>query len=176
MKKVFLSCITLGVVVAGLITAGASSAAGPNESANGHGTVTRLDGDGNEVKRQFSFSAHRQKNGTVQGNAVLRNPAFQGVDGKDYYMHMDVTCMKVVGNIAIFGGLVRKTNDPNLTGAAFFQVEDNGEPGKGTDRISGVAFWDDDPDTVGDPQACLLTDAGDFGFEPIDSGNIQVRP
>jgi hypothetical protein len=83
--------------------------------------------------------------------------------------------MKVVGNIAIFGGTTTRTNDPNLVDAVFFTVQDNGEPGKNMDKISSVFFWDDDPNTTGDPQACLLTGPTDFPLETIESGNIQVR-
>jgi len=84
--------------------------------------------------------------------------------------------MKVVGNIAVFGGTTKRTNDPNLVDAVFFSVQDNGEPGKDRDKISSVFFWDDDPLTQGDPQACLLTGALDFPLETIEAGNIQVRP
>ena len=84
--------------------------------------------------------------------------------------------MRVVGNIAIFGGTTKRTNDPSLVDAVFFSVQDNGEPGKDVDRISRAFFWDNDPATIGDPQACLLTGPNDFPLEPLDSGNVQVRP
>jgi hypothetical protein len=83
--------------------------------------------------------------------------------------------MKVVGNIAIFGGTVKRTNDPSLVDAVFFSVQDNAEPGKGVDKISRVFFWDDDPNTTGDPQACQLVTPTDFPLETIEAGNIQVR-
>jgi hypothetical protein len=76
---------------------------------------------------------------------------------------------------AFFGGTVKRTNDPSLVDAVFFSVQDNGEPGK-TDQISRVFFWDDDPNTTGDPQACMLNQLGDFPMETIEKGNIQVRP
>ena len=59
--------------------------------------------------------------------------------------------MKVVGTIAFFGGTVKRTNDPSLVDAVYFSVQDNGEPGEGVDKISRVAFFDDDPNTTGDP-------------------------
>ena len=145
------------------------SSAGAGQSANGHGTLINPDG----TKRQFSFSARINSDGTVSGHAVLRNPAFDGANGKPYYLHLDISCMHVVGNIAIFGGTESKTNDPIDT--AYFTVQDNGEPGKDRDKISRLFFWDDDPTTTGDPQACLLTGPLDFPLETIDSGNIQVR-
>ena len=81
----------------------------------------------------------------------------------------------VDANTAIFGGTVKRTNDPSLVDAVFFAVQDNGEPGKGTDKISRVFFWDDDPSTTGDPQACQLNVVDDFPLETIESGNIQVK-
>ena len=153
------------VLAAGGFVTVALAASG--DSANGHGTL-----DGN---RQFSFSARTHADGTVTGNAVLRNPAFE-VDGKAYQLQIDITCMKVVGNIAVFGGTTKRTNDEGLVDAVFFSVQDNGEPGDGVDRISRAFFWDDDPATTGDPQACVLTGPTDFPLEPIEHGNIQVRP
>jgi len=146
-----------------------NSSAGAGQSANGHGTLINPDG----TKRQFSFSARINSDGTVSGHAVLRNPAFDGDNGKPYYLHLDISCMKVIGNIAIFGGTESKTNDPIDT--AYFSVQDNGEPGKNNDRISRVNFFDNDPGTTGDPQLCQLVGLTDFPLEPIDSGNIQVR-
>ena len=160
------------------VAAGAPSMAqGSRESANGHGTLAATDENGRAVKRQFSFNAQRQADGTVRGHATLINPAFGGSGNPNppYQLQLDITCMRVVGNIAIMGGTTKRTNDQNLVDAAFFSVQDNGEPGKGRDRISRVFFWDDDPNTTGDPQACLLTGPTDFPLEPIEGGNIQVR-
>ncbi len=158
---------TLALVSALAVGAFVTVALGASgDSANGHGTL-----DGN---RQFSFSARTHADGTVTGNAVLHNPNFQ-VDGKAYQLQVDISCMKVVGNIAVFGGTTKRTNDPNLVDAVFFSVQDNGEPGK-NDKISRVFFWDDDPTTTGDPQACQLTGPTDFPLETIERGNIQVRP
>ena len=159
-----------GLAAAVLAFAG-SSAASTLESASGHGTLPTADGP-----RQFSFNAVRQADGSVTGHAVLHNPSFEGENGNAYQLHVDITCMRVVGDIAIFGGTTERTNDPNLVDAVFFSVEDNGEPGKDNDRISSVFFWDDDPATTGDPQACLLTGPTDFPLHRIESGNIQVRP
>jgi hypothetical protein len=153
-----------GLLTAGIIVAVAMAASG--DSANGHGQLAG--------KRQFSFSAQTKSDGTVTGNAVLHNPNFQ-VDGKNYQLQIDISCMRRYGNIAVFGGTVKRTNDPSLVDAVFFSVQDNGEPGK-NDKISRVFFWDDDPDTTGDPQACQLTGPTDFPLETIESGNIQVRP
>ncbi len=165
----------LPVLTGVLVLAAASSADAHQVAASGHGTLLRENADGDTVRRQFSFSARQLADGTVTGQAVLHNPAFEGADGRAYQLKVDISCMHVVGNIAVFGGTTSRTNDPNLVDAVFFTVQDNGEPGGGSDRISGAFFWDDDPTTTGDPQACLLTGPNDFPLETIESGNIQVR-
>ena len=151
--------------------ASGSSAAASVASANGHGALNNV----GSADRQFSFSARKLADGTVTGNAVLVNPAFTGDNGAPYQLQIDISCMYVVGNIAVFGGTTRRTNDANLVDAVFFSVQDNGEPGAGADRISRAFFWDGDPTTTGDPQACLLTAVDAFPLEEIKSGNIQVR-
>jgi hypothetical protein len=155
----------VGVLAAGTFVTVALAAAG--DSASGQGTLD----DGN---RKFAFSATTHADGTVTGNAVLHNSAFQ-VDGKSYQLQIDITCMKALGNgIATFGGTTKRTNDPNLVDAVFFTVQDNGEPGK-NDKISRAFFWDDDPTTTGDPQACQFVGPADFPLETIEKGNIQVK-
>ena len=146
------------------------------ESASGHGTLLVQDENNNTVRRQFSFSAQRRLDGTVRGNAVLHNPAFRVGNGQKYQLQVDITCMKVIGNFATFGGTTRRTNDPNLVDAVYFSVQDNGEPGKNRDLMSLAFFFDDDPNTQGDPGLCEFVNPTLFGEGPIDSGNIQVRP
>ncbi len=152
-----------------------SSAVSSVESASGHGTLPAVDENGKTVKRQFTFHARKSADGTVTGKVVLRNPAFDGDDGKSFFLKGDISCMQVVGNIAILGGTPERTNDSTLNDAFYFTVQDNGEPGKDRDKISRVFFFDDNPTTQGDPQLCLLTGPNDFPLETIESGNIQVR-
>lgn len=163
------------VVVALLTVAPNSVAQGSGEAANGQGTLLVKNSAGEFVRRQFSLSARRSADGSVKGNAVLHNPAFENAKGQRYQLQVDISCMKVIGNVAIFGGTTRRTNDPSLIDAVYFSVQDNGEPGKDRDKISRVFFFDDDPSTVGDPQLCQGNVVSDFPLETIESGNIQVR-
>jgi hypothetical protein len=160
---------------AGLIFGAAASAQSGREATNGHGTIIVQDEQGKNVKRQFSFEAHRNNDGTVKGHAILHNASFNGANGKSYQASFDISCMKVYGNVAVLGGFIRRTNDPSLVDAAYFTVQDNGEPGKNNDRISGVYFFDDNPNTTGSPALCESTSPTAFPLDPIDSGNIQVR-
>jgi hypothetical protein len=173
----FLALASLMAVfaVALIATAPNSHAQSGKESASGQGTLLVLNENGDAVRRQFSFSARRYPDGSVKGNAVLHNPSFTVKNGQRYQLQINITCMKVYGNIAVFGGTTQRTNDPSLVDAVFFSVQDNGEPGKDNDKISRVFFWDDDPNTTGDPQACENTGPLDFPLETIESGNIQVR-
>lgn len=171
-----LASVLAVLAVAFVILVPNSQAQGGKESASGHGTLLVLNDDGEAVRRQFSFSARRNPDGTAKGNAVLHNPAFTNENGQKYQLQIDISCMRVYGNIAVFGGTTRRTNDPSLVDAVFFSVQDIGEPGRDRDKISRVFFWDDDPNTTGDPQACQVTGPTDFPLETIESGNVQVKP
>ena len=171
-------------IIAGLLILGAFAAVNfyrtearitTREGASGMGSLSVQTPDGRDAKRQFSFSAHRNPDGTVSGNAVLHNPEYTGANDRRYQLQIDITCMQVYGNIAFFGGTTRRTNDPNLVDAVYFSVQDNGEPGKNNDMISLAFFFDNDPNTTGDPQLCQGNVVGDFPMYPIESGNIQVR-
>jgi len=169
--KILVTAVLL--VLAGIGITRALSA--PLTQASGHGTLFVTNSDGQQVRRQFSLSARKMADGSVKGNAVLHNPAFTGENDKNFMMQVDISCMNVIGNTVFFGGLTRRVNDPNLNDAVFFSVQDNGEPGAGTDKISEAFFNDADPNTTGDPMDCLNNSPGDFPMYPIESGNIQVR-
>lgn len=143
-------------------------------SANGEGTLPAPLANGDTRKRIFNLSARSNSDGTVSGTANLHNPSFTGNNDQRYSLQIDISCMKVIGNTAFFGGTTRRTNDPNLVDAVFFSIEDNGNPGK-NDRISRAYFFDDDPTTTGDPQICQNYEIGDLPLETIINGNIHLR-
>jgi hypothetical protein len=146
------------------------------DAANGQGTILVQDERGNTVRRQFSFNARRNTDGTVSGRGILHNPAFTGANGKKYAASFEISCLRIEGNIAVLGGTIKRTNDPNLVDTVFFAVQDNGEPGKNRDAISLAIFNDTDPTTdPGDPQVCQDLLIENFGLFTIDAGNIQVR-
>ena len=169
--KLFLFAGLLITAMAGTtIVLRSTSAAAARPSASGHGTILLQNTQGKTVRRQFSFSARINSDGSVQGTAIIHNPSF---DPK-YNAQFNITCLQIVGNRASFGGSVRKTTDPVFNDefdAAFFTVFDNGEPGAGIDTISEIFF-----DNVVEPSACQFIGADDFPQIPIESGNVQVRP
>lgn len=169
-SKMFLLAGLLITALAATLMLQSTSAAAAKPSASGHGTILLQDTEGRTVRRQFSFSARINSDGTVSGNAIIHNPSF---DPK-YDAQFEITCLQIVGNRASFGGSVRKTSDPVFNDefdAAFFTVFDNGEPGNDNDTISEVFF-----DNVVEPSACQFIGADDFPQIPIESGNVQVRP
>jgi len=176
-RSLVLVTILAVLIAVGTWTISSEAAAAASASANGHGTLyDGVSSNGQPYRRQFSFSARLNDDGTAAGNAVLQNPAFDGANGNQpYFLQIDISCMKVIGNIAFFGGTTRRTTDPNLVDAVYFSVEDNGQPGANNDQISRAFFFDDDPTTMGDPQLCQGNQVGDFPMEPIQSGNITLR-
>jgi len=142
-----------------------AAAAGP--SASGHGTVLLQNTKGKAVRRQFTFNARVDSDGSVHGSGIIHNPSF---DPK-YDAQFDISCMQVFGTRASFGASVLKTSDPVFNDefdAAFFTVFDNGNH---DDTISEIFF-----DNVVEPSACVFIGADDFPQIPIESGSVQVRP
>lgn len=165
-KRAVLS-LSAALALAGLAGLAPAASAESGLKATGHGTQTSVNADdGTSGKRQFSFNALLKKDGSVDGHAVLHNPAYE------FFATFDVQCMKPLGpNEVTIGALVTKSNDPNLAEgqSAFWTVTDNGEPGT-TDTMSGVAF-----DGVVPPSSCEDVGPDDFAQTPIEGGNIQVK-
>lgn len=130
-----------------------------------------------DPRRNFSVSAKINADGTASGHATLINKAFTGENGKSpYLLQLDIKCGKMVdANTAIFGGTVKRTNDTSLVDTVYFSVQDNGEPGAGTDKVSRAFFFDGDPATTGDPALCLGATLTDLPLETIVSGNLNVH-
>ncbi|PYS99638.1 MAG: hypothetical protein DMF63_11190 [Acidobacteria bacterium] len=173
---IFLAAFCIVTAVAAVWYA-APTFAGPTAAANGSGSLTNgIQPNGRPFKRQFSFSARTSADGTVTGNAILHSAFDDGAHGNQpYALQIDISCMRVVGNVAFFGGTTRRTTDPNLVDAVYFSIEDNGNPGANNDRLSLAYFFDDDPGTMGDPQLCQQIPLGTFPMETINSGNISLR-
>lgn len=169
MKQFVLSGILSALVISGLLITVKSSAFNDNESANGQGTL--VNGDGS--RSQFSFNIRRNPNGKIIGQATLQNPSFKTANGQNDQIKIDVSCLKVVGNVAIIGGTTKRKNDQAKAEALYFAVEDNGE--SGADKIFRGFFFDDDPATEGDAQLCQSIEPAILVLEPIVAGNIRVK-
>jgi hypothetical protein len=157
--------ILTGMLAIALMSTAAVAAKKGDVRVSGQGTI--------EDGRTFSVSAVLYQDGTARGQATLTNRNFSGDSGKGpYKLHIDISCAKQLddGSVVI-GGFTRRTNDSSLVDAVFFQVQDNGKD----DLLSRAFFWDDDPNTTGDPATCQLVNQGDFPMEEVIRGNINVH-
>ena len=161
-RMTVLSLLILFAVVTATGLTHSTSAMMPDSgpSASGHGNLTT----GGEL-RTFSFTAVTHKDGTVTGQAQLISRA------TDTRIHMEIDCLRVVGNIAIMSGTITNSNVPAFEGRpAIFRVQDNGEGANDpADRISLVSIF---------PAGFAINCNSNFSTPliPIDGGNIQVRP
>ena len=181
MKKV-LTITTLAalVVVAILVPAAPGAQNLVIHSATGAGHQDDVDVATGEVfNRTFSFSAVQYADGTAEGNAQIASRKFQ-LDGRELVIHMSIDCLHVLpdGKTAQLSGVITRTSFPfpeaPVGEVHRFTVQDNGEPGVGVDKFSGV------------PPNPLARDCDDADFgqpEPgrvaptrtVNRGNIQVR-
>lgn len=169
-KKWFIGLSVLAGIFAAMAfafpTTTTCAAAPCREKANGSGKLVMPDG----TKRQFSFSAQKQPDGTAKGNAVIHNQAFP--PDPQFRGQIDIKCLEVVGNRARAAGVIKNTNDPNLDNTtAVFEVYDNGNPGKDNDTISLVFF---SPENSPPPTPAYCAIFEDFPQMPIESGNVKV--
>jgi hypothetical protein len=169
-----LRLLAVAVMLAGVLTTAAVAANNP--FAGGHGNVISA-GD----TRTFSFAVTRNADGTVTGNADVKNR------GMNIRLHIELDCLKFEpGNRAIMSGPITQSSNPAQVAPgriAVFGVEDNGEGADApTDRITTI------PDYA-PPKSCneftfvgdSLRDLADLTVSvraliPILNGNIQVQP
>lgn len=169
------------LVVAAIVAPSAPGAANPVvHSATGAGHQDDVDVATGEVyNRTFSFSAVRRADGTASGNAQIASRKFQ-LDGRELVIHMRIDCLLVLpdGKTARLSGVITRTSFPFAEApvgeVARFTVQDNGEPGVGLDKFSGVPpnpqHRDcEDPD-FGEPQPARVAPT-----RTVNRGNIQVR-
>ena len=170
-----------GLVAAAILAPSAPGAANPVvHSATGSGHQDDVDAvTGQVFNRTFSFSAVQRADGTATGNAQIASRKFQ-LGNVDLVIHMRIDCLAVLpdGKTARLSGVITRTSFPFAEAPVGeihrFTVQDNGEPGAGVDKFSGVPP---------NPLARECDDA-DFGQpEPgrvaptrtVNRGNIQVR-
>ena len=133
----------------------AAAAGGP--SVTGGGTITFGASKEHVSVTVFGTSGHAQfHDNTVSGN----------VNG-----HVEINCVRIVGNEATLSGIVTHSNDPTIEGfEALFQILDNdaGPTGGGRDFMSPVLLHE-----VGIGPDCLVP--SEFDLVPV-KGNFTIRP
>ena len=172
MKKIIISGILTVLVIGGLLTAVKSLAFGDKDSASGQGILVNED----KSRSEFSFSAKRNPNGKVTGSATIRNPSFKNGNGQTEKIKIDITCLRIVGNMALLGGTTKRKASQAKAEAIYFAVGDHGTGQTGSaDTIFRGFYYDDDQETDGDPLRCQSMSPSVVVLEPIVSGNIQVK-
>ena len=158
-----LLCLSLAALALGLVPAATADSNGPKSSsqdyATGSAKFTAIDA-------HVIVDAHSGPAGEdAHGHFALDQAGLI-----DYFA--DVTCLKVVGNEAVMGGVItkEKTGLTGIVGTGVLQfVVDNGEPGAALptpDR--SVTFFTGVP-----PPVCPPPDP--FPFFPVDQGNYVVN-
>ncbi len=171
-----LSCVmllALGAFGALLVSA---AAGGGNPAASGHANLSVGDGQ----TRTFSFTAVQHPDGTVTGQAQVKNPSFP------IRVHFAIDCLEFHGgNRVVASGPVTHSSDPGTIAVgriSVFAVEDNGEGANAApDRITTI------PDYA-PPKSCHDFSVSGSGlrdetsgalvrpWRAIEAGQIQVRP
>jgi len=134
---------------------------------------------GEVFNRTFSFSAVQYADGMAEGNAQIASRKFQQ-DGRELVIHMRIDCLYVLedGKTAQLSGVITRTSFPFAEAPVGevhrFTVQDNGEPGVGVDKFSGVPpnplARDCDDADFGQPQPARVAPT-----RTVNRGNIQVR-
>lgn len=150
-------------------TPGAPSLAVVSAQATPGSVVARATGSGHyragadNLLRTFSFSVIKHADGRVTGQFQMNNR------GRDVMAHGTVTCLSIVGNEALIGGVVESVRAGGPTTIEIGQARgwiavDNGEGGgEEPDRISGFRGLEN----------CEIWPP--WGTSAIEAGNIQIK-
>jgi hypothetical protein len=139
------------------------------QSATGSGQYEFKSDSGAKALRTFAFEASKASDGTVRGQAQVKNRA------TGQALHIRIDCLNIIGNIAVMSGTaVSATGPQNSDGdAEIFAVEDNGQGvNAGPDLTtrafgnSGFVCTDVTPANVGD-----FTDL----LNEVEDGTIQIQ-
>jgi hypothetical protein len=160
-----MSLLVVVVVAAMALPEPAAGGAANVQSVTGSGHFAFTSDAGVTALRTFALEARRSSDGTVTGQAQVKNRA------TGQTVHVEIDCLNVIGDIAVLSGTATSARGPeNADGdAEIFGVEDN--PG-GPDRVtrlfgkSGFVCTDITPANVG-LYTYLLTD--------VEQGSIQIH-
>ena len=117
--------------------------------------------------RSFSFSARQYADGSVNGQLQLNSRGF------DVFVHIEIDCLRVVGNTAYMSGRITHTSNPaegELGELNRVIVRDNGEGDGVIDQVSRI------PANPGssDQRTCLAANEDLFPLRDVQRGNVQV--
>lgn len=131
-------------------------------SVRGSGQITT------SAKRHLTFEAIQLEDGSVRGSFQYQ---FNGNGNSRVFV--EVTCMRVIGNRAWLGGVVKHSNNPAQIGLeSATAVEDNGEGGSDAPDEISLAFVPNATPGLAQAQCDNPTLNPSL---PLDGGNVQVR-
>jgi hypothetical protein len=139
------------------------------QSVTGHYQFVGIN-TGNDFK--YSVAAIRHDDGSVSGEFEER-VTLASTGEFIRQTHGTVTCFQIVGNVARIGGLVDNATDPRFLPGTEFRliVVDNGQGASDPPDLGSNARFG----FPGTAQA--FCDAGTaFNLEPVQHGNVEVRP
>jgi hypothetical protein len=179
MRKLLLALPAAAAVLLGVVAAaGGSPAARPFDQVASSGGPYQFAVGGAQrtadafAERHVAFSAHTGPRGT-SGEFTSHRQLPDGSGPAPLVTFTgEVTCLRIDGNRAVIGGIIRHSFAPETEGRMFFAaVEDNGEPSRGSppDRV-GAYF-------IGVPPGDLTCDEATSLYAtlaPVESGNVRV--
>jgi hypothetical protein len=115
------------------------------EFAHGNGTIEFQGKISN-----FSFTAIRQKNGTVKGNLVYNQRSATNPEN-NLSVHMRIDCLTVIGKTATIQGIITKA-DPE------FVLLDPNDPASRFDLVGAAASMTVQDEVVADPSTGEVSD------------------
>lgn len=154
-------------------------------TGSGHFRLTNFVQDPEGELRNFAFSAIKDADGDVHGQAQLNN---RDIPVKD---HVEVTCVNVYhdtvnglpAKVAVIGGHITKSESkasPAPIGFPFdvgtpvsFAVVDNGEGKDAPPDLMTLEFPQGPPPDQGGPEATCTVPPGPF--YQVEKGNVQIR-
>jgi len=180
MKKLFLVPLAAAAVLAGALFAvgGGASDGRPFDQVASSGGPYQFAVGGAErtadvfAERHVAFSAHSGPDGTSGEFTSHRQLPPGSGPGPVLTFTGEVTCLRIDGNRAVIGGIIRHSLFAANEGTMFFAaVEDNGNPSDPVpDRVS--AYF------VGVPPGTLTCDGATDLYAtlaPVESGDVQVN-
>jgi hypothetical protein len=184
-RRTALVGVAIFVVLAGAGAAWSSASASP-----AGGIVSVAGGFHRDVNACFylldgtlTFCAQRAVDENVDahgsGSGVATGVLLSGTNGDTFGFAARVTCMTVVGNEAVVGGIITRDADPSFVGDGVkFFVIDNGDPGNGNvtpDKVSGNEVMTPDEFAGGFPLNCGAPVSTFTGYTDLLDGDVSIH-
>ncbi len=125
-----------------------------------------------QVAVDINLDVHGSGSGSATGMFL------SGTDGSTFSSSTRITCMSVVGNRAVVGGIITSdTSNPPVVGdEMLFYVIDNGGPGNAPlDEMSPREIYTPDQFTQGFPSNCGTPSDTTGGYTDVHAGDVSIH-